>query len=292
MGKGRANEKDKGRAIEPALPTSPQEESPSAAQLQRKAAASTTLRGPTPLLVYTLMPRIMRAIHPRAIIVDEATRASDPEILSIFAWYRETVPPFDHNDDVVKQYLVHEAVLIYDESGHTRTTHNFQDLQACLLHMPIFQYYSYAEALGVLCEEVMKDLVMKGFANHPEPTPQEQDPRPSVRRSCDVWFIKDITQYWKNDGVAWLPSARQGSSTAFEFSVDMLGCLALLTQMGSLGSFNRLSEMTILMEKEVQRRWGNEAAFKEADILGTHAGCQAGGVECGSEKFHQGHSQR
>ncbi|KAK8211900.1 P-loop containing nucleoside triphosphate hydrolase protein [Phyllosticta capitalensis] len=32
---------------------------------------------------------LYRAIHPRAIIVDEAARASDPEIWSIFAWYRK-----------------------------------------------------------------------------------------------------------------------------------------------------------------------------------------------------------
>ncbi|KAK8232056.1 hypothetical protein HDK90DRAFT_467254 [Phyllosticta capitalensis] len=297
MGKGRANEKSKGRAIKPAQQQVRHELTVSRARSRRsyysswsdssarlyldaKEYALPETTGRTDIccgVIWNFLDSVGQSIRrlrehaghlPLSHLVDEAARASDPEILSVFAWYKRPVSPFDLNDgtsplaglscflltsaDVVKQYFVHEAVLLYDDSGHTRTTYTFKT----------YRLAYYAEALGVLCEEVLKDLVMKGFANHAEPTPQEQVPRPF-----------DITQYWTTDCKVWLPSARQGYSTAFEFSVDILGCLALLAQMGSLGSINRLSEMTILMEKEVQRQWENEAAVKEADVLGTIQAC-------------------
>ncbi|KAK8227077.1 hypothetical protein HDK90DRAFT_494066 [Phyllosticta capitalensis] len=93
--------------------------------------------------------------------------------------------PLNLDDNAVMDFFVHEAVSVYEESGHMRTPYSFKTCKLARKHvlnvihgrmeLPIFKYHGYAEAYAAVCEEVLKVLVVKGCIKHPDPTPQDQD---------------------------------------------------------------------------------------------------------------------
>lgn len=159
----------------------------------------------TPKILSTLhvsfsLPRTTYEVRDSGAIMDPSRDMAGGTIVKV-EMPADDDGPFDLNDgtcsstglycfllistDVVKNYFVREAILAYEESGHTRMPYTFETYKLAQqhilnvirgrLHLPIFQNHGHAEALGILCQELLKDPLIKGCIKHPDPTPEERE---------------------------------------------------------------------------------------------------------------------